>query len=226
MKVVGDNSHPSLRWVDPRLIQQGLGEGEVLRRVGCLILQNQPPRLHAMGREVVVHARRLADLLAIAGAAGEHHRDLRVGLQIVQGRVQPGPQGQRRLRAVDPRSQDDDRVCRQGRHVAAPPVNDKDLQPQQRSQSHRKAAIKAPADQPPAVISGGQAIQQPGKHQERRQPQQQKAGKPDAQAPDEHQKQAENGAARRPDQPGLSSSAAPVDIVPVQGPLFSPLPLH
>ena len=77
-----------------------------------------------------------------------------------------------------------------------------------------------------AVISGGQAIQQPGKHQERRQPQQQKAGKPDAQAPDEHQKQAENGAARRPDQPGLSSSAAPVDIVPVQGPLFSPLPLH
>ena len=226
MKVIGDNSHPSLRRVHPRLCQQFPGKGEVLRRVGCPVLQDQAVCLHTVLREIVIHTLGLADLLAVAGAAGEHCRDVRPPLQIVHGLVQPGPQGQGRLSAVDPRPQDDDRVCRQGRHVAAPPVNDKDLQPQQRSQSHRKAAIKAPVDQPPAVISGGQAIQQPGKHQERRQPQQQKAGKPDAQAPDEHQKQAENGAARRPDQPGLSSSAAPVDIVPVQGPLFSPLPLH
>ena len=88
------------------------------------------------------------------------------------------------------------------------------------------AAVKAPADQPPAVIPGGQAVQQPGEHQQRRQPQQQKAGKPDAQAPDQHQEQAQNGADRGRDQPGLSSPAAPVDVVPVQGPLFSPLPLH
>ena len=183
-------------------------------------------RVHAPLGEIIIHTLGLADVLAVAGAAGEHRRHVRVGLQILQRLVQPGPQGQGRLRAVDPGPQDDDRIRRQGRHVAAPPVDNDHFQPDQQCQAHSHAAAEAPADQPPAVIPGGQAVQQPGEDQKRRRAQQQETGKPDAEAPDHHQHQPQRGAHRRGGQADLPAPTAPVAAASVQGPRFTPLPLH
>ena len=94
MEAVGDHHHP-LGQVTALCLQQLPGIAQVLVGVVGPLLQKQPVLLHPPLHQVVRHAPGLGDGLVVPLAPGDHHRQVRVALQVVQRPVQPVPQKDR-----------------------------------------------------------------------------------------------------------------------------------
>ncbi len=102
----GDNGHITVRFISA-LADDGKGVLQVLGGGGGLVLQQDPLLGDPMAAQPVPHGLRLGDGLAGAHAAGDNHKAVGIGLQIVQRALQAAHQGQGGPVAVDRRAEND-----------------------------------------------------------------------------------------------------------------------
>ena len=107
MVAAGDH-RDAVPGVNAALRQERQGIPDILPGIVRLLLQYDPLRRDAPGREPFVHTPGLGDILPPPLGAGDHDGDLRLVLNVVQGRVQTGAQAQGGRPAIDTGPQDND----------------------------------------------------------------------------------------------------------------------
>ena len=89
MESIGDKQDAVLCRVQTKLRQLIPGIQQILYRVVGLVLLHDALRRDSMLHQIVIHGLGLAGRLIRPLAAGDHHWQVRVLLQVLQGRIQP-----------------------------------------------------------------------------------------------------------------------------------------